>query len=132
MQLLPSFQADMWDLVLRERMLWTARFAAGKGSAVIVDVGHELMTVTPVYDGFVLRKGAQGDMSYFVYAQELITSLSTPSTAVQKQPLGGALLSDVLLSTLKQNEPPVSVTPHYLVKTKEAVPPNEPARAVLR
>ncbi|KAK4051073.1 NuA4 histone acetyltransferase subunit [Microbotryomycetes sp. JL221] len=83
-------------------------FAAGKGSAVIVDVGHELTTVTPVYDGFVLRK------------------------AVQKQPTGGALLSEVLLSALQSQEPPVSVTPQYLVKTKEAVPPNEPARAVLR
>lgn len=36
----------------------THRFAAGKGSALIVDIGDELTTVTPVYDGFVLRKGA--------------------------------------------------------------------------
>lgn len=38
--------------------LGSYRFAAGKGSALIVDVGDELTTVTPVYDGFVLRKGA--------------------------------------------------------------------------
>ncbi|BGP32230.1 Actin-related protein 4 [Rhodotorula toruloides] len=81
-------------------------FAAGKGSALIVNVGEELTTVTPVYDGFVLRK------------------------AIQKQPTGGALLSEVLLSSLKSQSLPV--TPHYLVKTKEAVEPNQPANAQLR
>ncbi|BGP40213.1 Actin-related protein 4 [Rhodotorula kratochvilovae] len=81
-------------------------FAAGKGSALIVDIGDELTTVTPVYDGFVLRK------------------------AIQKQPTGGALLSEVLLSQLRvQNIP---VTPHYLVKTKEPVDAGQPAKATLR
>ncbi|KAK4054587.1 NuA4 histone acetyltransferase subunit [Microbotryomycetes sp. JL201] len=83
-------------------------FATGKGSAVIVDIGDELTTVTPVYDGFVLRK------------------------AVQKQPAAGALLSEVLLSALESQQPPITVRPQYLVKTKEAVPPNEPPKAVLR
>ncbi|GAA6040943.1 hypothetical protein JCM8097_003200 [Rhodosporidiobolus ruineniae] len=82
-------------------------FAAGKGSALIVDVGEELMTVTPIYDGFVLRK------------------------AIQKQPVGGALLSEILLSSLQNNQPPIPATPHYLVKTKQAVDPNQPARASL-
>ncbi|GAA5820366.1 hypothetical protein JCM11251_005594 [Rhodosporidiobolus azoricus] len=83
-------------------------FAAGKGSALIVDIGDELATVTPIYDGFVLRK------------------------AIQKQPTGGALLSEVLLSSLQQAQPPISPTPHYLVKTKESVEPNQPSRATLR
>ncbi|POY74614.1 hypothetical protein BMF94_2375 [Rhodotorula taiwanensis] len=81
-------------------------FAAGKGSALIIDVGAELTSITPVYDGFVLRK------------------------AIQKQPLGGTILSEVLLGSLKEQSVPV--TPHYLVKTKEAVEPNQPARAQLR
>ncbi|BGP55511.1 Actin-related protein 4 [Rhodotorula sphaerocarpa] len=87
---------------------WNTRdsFAAGKGSALIIDVGDELTSITPVYDGFVLRK------------------------AIQKQPLGGAILSEVLLAQLKQQSVPV--TPHYLVKTKEPVEPNQPARAQLR
>ncbi|KAH8830247.1 actin family [Flagelloscypha sp. PMI_526] len=34
-------------------------FAAGKGSALVVDVGEANATVTPVVDGFVLRKGMQ-------------------------------------------------------------------------
>lgn len=33
------------------------RFAAGKGSALVVDVGHSIASITPVVDGFVLRKG---------------------------------------------------------------------------
>ncbi|KAF8204956.1 actin-related protein Arp4p [Pholiota molesta] len=32
-------------------------FAAGKGSALVVDVGKSMASVTPVVDGFVLRKG---------------------------------------------------------------------------
>ena len=53
-----------------------------------------------------------------------------PSAAIQKQPLAGSVLSEVLLATLKNQSIPV--TPHYLVKTKEAVEPNQPARAQLR
>jgi actin-like protein 6B len=33
------------------------RFAAGKGSALVVDIGHSMASITPVVDGFVLRKG---------------------------------------------------------------------------
>ncbi|KAK0498542.1 actin-related protein Arp4p [Armillaria luteobubalina] len=33
-------------------------FAAGKGSALVIDVGQEMASVTPVVDGFVLRKAA--------------------------------------------------------------------------
>lgn len=33
------------------------RFASGKGSALVIDVGEELTSVVPIYDGFVLRKG---------------------------------------------------------------------------
>jgi hypothetical protein len=32
-------------------------FAAGKGSALVIDIGHSTASVTPVVDGFVLRKG---------------------------------------------------------------------------
>ena len=33
------------------------RFAAGKGSALVIDVGQTMASITPVVDGFVLRKG---------------------------------------------------------------------------
>ena len=33
------------------------RFAAGKGTALVIDVGQSVSSVIPVVDGFVLRKG---------------------------------------------------------------------------
>ena len=32
-------------------------FAAGKGTALVVDVGADMISVTPVYEGYVLRAG---------------------------------------------------------------------------
>jgi len=32
-------------------------FAAGKGTALVIDVGQKMASVTPIVDGFVLRKG---------------------------------------------------------------------------
>ncbi|GAA5983588.1 hypothetical protein JCM5350_004876 [Sporobolomyces pararoseus] len=81
-------------------------FASGKGSALIIDVGEDLMSVIPIYDGFVLRK------------------------AIQKQAVGGSLISEVLLHQLQSQNIPV--TPRYLVKTKEAVGPDQPSNASLR
>lgn len=30
---------------------------AGRGSALVIDIGHDMASVTPVVDGFILRKG---------------------------------------------------------------------------
>lgn len=38
------------------RFLWHS-FAAGRGSALVIDIGSTTASVTPVIDGFVLRKG---------------------------------------------------------------------------
>jgi len=35
----------------------SSSFAAGKGTALVIDVGKSMASVTPVVDGFVLRKG---------------------------------------------------------------------------
>jgi hypothetical protein len=32
-------------------------FASGRGTALVVDVGHDLCSITPVYEGYVLRAG---------------------------------------------------------------------------
>ena len=34
-------------------------FSSGKGTALVIDVGAANITVTPVGDGFVLKKGGQ-------------------------------------------------------------------------
>jgi hypothetical protein len=39
-----------------------SRFAAGKGTALVVDIGEGVSSVVPIYDGFVLKKG-RGIMS---------------------------------------------------------------------
>jgi hypothetical protein len=50
--------------------------------------------------------------------------------AIQKQAVGGSLISEVLLHQLQNQNIPV--TPRYLVKTKEAVAPDQPSNASLR
>ncbi|GAA93379.1 uncharacterized protein L969DRAFT_19049 [Mixia osmundae IAM 14324] len=85
-----------------------AAFSAGKGTALIVDIGQELATVTPVFDGFVLRK------------------------AIQKSSLAGGLLNTSLSTSFRTQQPPLQVRPHYLVKSKTPVEPGQPANAVYR
>lgn len=41
----------------KKKLKMLVRFAAGKGTAVVVDMGDDVTTVTPICDGFVLRKG---------------------------------------------------------------------------
>ncbi|KAH9824776.1 actin family [Melampsora americana] len=64
-------------------------FAAGKGSALVVDIGEDLTTVTPVCDGFVSRN----------------------------LPIAGGLLSSLLLSTM-QSESTTPILPQYLIASK--------------
>lgn len=75
-------------------------FASGRGSALVVDIGDELTTITPICDGYVLRKG------------------------IQKSPIAGNMLSSLLLSAT-QSQSGVPVLPHYLVASKP-LPISEP------
>lgn len=34
-----------------------ARFSAGKASALVIDIGASNLSVTPVHDGLILKKG---------------------------------------------------------------------------
>ena len=70
-----------------------AAFAAGKGTAVVVDIGDDLTTVTPICDGFVLRKG------------------------IHKSPIAGNTLSSLLLLTT-ESLLPTPVYPHCLIASK--------------
>ena len=42
-------------------------FAAGKGSAYVIDIGSSTASVTPVIDGFVLRRGTTGSEVIMLY-----------------------------------------------------------------
>lgn len=52
------------------------------------------------------------------------------SLAIQRQPLAGNLVSELVLESLKSSN--VKLVPHYLVKSKTAVEANTPSTASLR
>jgi actin-related protein 4 len=107
------------------------RFASSKGSGFVIDVGHELTSVVPIYDGFVLRKGTLPPFpSSSFHASHSRHALS--ELAIQKQPAAGALISSILLDSLKKQSPAFPIVPQYLVKSKTPVDPSTPANAILR
>lgn len=57
---------------------------------------------------------------------------SLETVGIQRSPVGGALLTNYIASLFQSQTPPIDVVPHYLVKDKSTVPPNEPANAVIR
>ncbi|KAI0346919.1 Actin/actin-like protein [Trametopsis cervina] len=64
-------------------------FAAGRGSALVVDIGHTQASVTPVVDGFVLRKGlAHSSLPMLVQAhtRHMLTSPSHGRQGIQLYP----------------------------------------------
>jgi actin-related protein 4 len=86
-----------------------AAFASGKATALIVDIGASNTSVTPVHDGIILKK------------------------SVQRSPLAGNFISSQIRNMLASNQPePITITPHYLIKSKTAVDAGQPANAILR
>jgi actin-related protein 4 len=81
-------------------------FAAGKASALVIDLGASNVSVTPVHDGMILKRG------------------------VQHSPLGGDYISSQIRAFFKQNLPqPITITPHYLISSKTAVDAGQPPQA---
>jgi actin-related protein 4 len=86
-----------------------AAFGAGKSSALVIDFGASSLSVTPVHDGMVLKKGAV------------------------RSNLGGNYLSSQVRNMFASNESgPINVTPHFFVKAKQPVDAGQPANAILR
>lgn len=83
-----------------------ASFANGKSTALILDVGAEVASVTPIYDGLVLKRG------------------------VMKQNLAGNYLSAQTRAYFSRSN--ISITPHYMVKKKCPVAERAPPKAELR
>lgn len=84
-------------------------FASGKATALIVDIGAANTSVTPVHDGIILKK------------------------SVQRSTLAGNFISSQIRNMLASNQPePITITPHYLIKSKTAVDAGQPANAILR
>ncbi|KAG9045022.1 NuA4 histone acetyltransferase subunit [Tulasnella sp. UAMH 9824] len=85
-------------------------FASGKGTALIIDIGKSQANVTPVVDGFVLRKG--------------IAHSSIPAL-VQNS-------AHSILAHGDQTRPSIDLLPYQLIDKKQIVEPNQPPRCVLR
>ena len=85
-----------------------AAFAAGKPSALVIDVGASGTSVTPVHDGLILRKG------------------------VTKSPLGANFISDQLRLIFSTSQPQIPLTPHYMVTSKTQVDAQSQAQATYR
>jgi actin-related protein 4 len=83
-----------------------AGFASGKSSCLLIDVGASNISLTPVHDGFVLKKGCQ------------------------RTPLGGDFLSQQIRAYLKSINTPL--TAHYQVISKQPVDVAKPAEAKYR
>jgi actin-related protein 4 len=88
--------------------LTTHRFASGKPSALVIDIGASTMSVTPVHDGLILRKG------------------------VSKSHLGSHFISDQIRHLFSNSQPPIPLTPYYMVTSKSAVDAGSPAVATYR
>ncbi|KAF4574770.1 NuA4 histone acetyltransferase subunit [Pleurotus pulmonarius] len=85
-------------------------FAAGKGSALVIDIGQSMASVTPVVDGFVLRKG-------------LATS-SIPKLVHSH--------AHHFLSNPTQTRHAIDLYPHQLIANRLPVDPGLPPRFTLR
>ncbi|KAF9534416.1 actin-related protein Arp4p [Crepidotus variabilis] len=85
-------------------------FVAGKGSALVIDIGQAMASVTPVVDGFILRKG----LSYSPLPK-----------------LIHAHARHVLLNPT-QHRRGVELIPHQLIASKLPVDPGQPPNYTLR
>ncbi|KAK2594986.1 Actin-related protein 4 [Conoideocrella luteorostrata] len=83
-------------------------FAAGKATALVIDVGGANTSVTAIHDGMVLKR------------------------SIQRSPAGGLWLSSQIRNMWETSEPKVPLTPTYMVENKTAVDALSPAQATLR
>ena len=83
-------------------------FSAGKPSALVIDVGASNISISPVHDGMLLRKG------------------------VVRSPLAGNFISNQIRLLFSTSQPQVPLTPHYLISSKSAVDAGAPPQATYR
>ncbi|KAK6820499.1 actin-like protein 4 [Apiospora arundinis] len=85
-----------------------AAFAAGKASALVVDVGGANTSVTAVHDGMILKR------------------------SIQKSHVGGLWLSSQIRSMFDSSDPKIEVRPSYMIESKVPVDAGAPSQAILR
>lgn len=85
-----------------------AAFAAGKATALVIDIGGSNTSVTAVHDGMVLKR------------------------SIQRSPVGGLWVSSQIRSMWETSEPKVELTPTFMVENKTPVDALAPTQARLR
>lgn len=86
-------------------------FAAGKSTALIIDIGAESTSVTPIVDGFVLRKG------------------------VVRNNIGGTQVTNNYINNLDPNQKHnlhANLIPHQLIESKTTVEPGQNPHFTMR
>jgi actin-related protein 4 len=83
-------------------------FAAGKATALVIDVGGANTSVTAIHDGMVLKR------------------------SIQRSPAGGLWLSSQIRNMWETSEPKVDLVPTFMVENKSPVDALAPAQARLR
>ncbi|KAI0020761.1 Actin/actin-like protein [Xylariomycetidae sp. FL0641] len=85
-----------------------AAFAAGKASALVIDVGGSATTVTAIHDGLILKR------------------------SIQKSTIGGLWLSSQIRTMWESSDPKIDIVPTYKIASKVAVDAGAPAQATLK
>lgn len=85
-----------------------AAFSMGKSTALVIDIGASQLSVAGVHDGMILKK------------------------SIMKSHMGGDYLSSQVRNVLGTHDPAITITPHYLVKSKQPVEPGQAANVVLK
>lgn len=85
-----------------------AAFAAGKATALVIDVGGANTSVTAVHDGMLLKR------------------------SIQRSTVGGLWLSSQIRSMWDTSDPKVTLTPTFMVENKTPVDATSPAQARFR
>ncbi|KAF8803902.1 actin-related protein Arp4p [Phlegmacium glaucopus] len=103
-------------------------FAAGKGSALVIDVGQSMASVTPVIDGFVLRKGELWKCCY-----DTITESNLSGLAYSPLPkLVHAHARHILVNPTPHRPTGIDLLPHQLIANKMPVDPGVAPKYTLR
>lgn len=108
--------------------LTIARFASGRPSALVVDVGASTTSVTAMHDGMILKKGSDEHAS----CNRTPTTDSAPRTATTKSNLAGNWVSNQIRLMFAQSQPAIALRPYYMIQSKTAVDAGATASFMLR
>ena len=85
-----------------------AAFSMGKSTALVIDIGASQLSVAAVHDGMILKK------------------------SITRSHLAGNYISSQVRNILASHDPPITVTPHYMVASKHQTEPGQPPNVTLK